>query len=133
VVNVVISQLKKGSIQNVALFSDGAAKPLPPYVVVRPEAGEASNTRAYRISAHHSAGKLDELEAYVFKELDALLGGSIDGQDGSRYRLYPHGFSDVASDTEGGTIFMERIYLAPLPGMALRGASKKPGESDGSH
>jgi hypothetical protein len=114
IVNTIIKKLKTGSIKNVVLFSNSMKVPPVPYAVVKPEAGIIKNTRSFRIIAHHDAGHSAILENYIFKELDGLLAGDIEDEEGGRYKLYPNGYTDITPEPEGNTIFMERIYYTPL-------------------
>ena len=113
-VNAIIKKLKTGTIPTVILFSDQDVFPDPPYVVVKPEIGIIENTRAYRIIAHYQRGKFDLLERYVLNELDSLLLGDIDDDDGARYKLYVSGFTDITAEPTDNSYFMERIYYTPL-------------------
>ena len=113
----VIDRLKKGSIKDVALFGNSPKVPGLPQVVVKPEAGIINGTRSYKIIVRHEVGRFDELEGYVLGELDGLLAGDIEGRDGGRYRLHPNGFTDLTADPKNGCIYMERIYIAPMPGL----------------
>ena len=115
--DAVIDRLRAGSIKDVVLFGDSPKMPALPHVVVRPEAGVVNGTRSYRITARHKVGHLAALEAYVLGELDGLLDGDIEGRDGGRYRLHPNGFTDLTADSKEECIYMERIYLAPMPGL----------------
>jgi len=116
-VNAVISRLKHGSIKDVVLFSDGMKIPPPPFVMVKPETGVIENTRRIRIIVHHTAGMFDALEKYVANEIEHLLPGWIDDDEGRRYSLYKAGMTDITAEPGGDTYFMERIYVSPLPGM----------------
>jgi len=117
-VNDVIARLEEGSIKSVALFADSMKVPAPPCVIVKPEAGVRSGTRSFRIIVRHAIGKFDALEAYALGELDRLLLGGFDGKSGRRYMMYRSGFGDVAPDPGGNCIYMERIFCAPMPGLA---------------
>ena len=113
--NAIIERLKKGSIKNVVAFSDTDVIPKMPYVVVKPENGAIENTRQYRIIVHHTQGRLDELEAYAMNEIDRLLSGHISFQ-GSRYKLYKGGYTDITVEPQDGTYFFERLFYSPLQG-----------------
>jgi hypothetical protein len=68
----IVSRLKAGSIGAVLLYGDtDAPPPPPPYVVVKPLPRDGS--KLYTIYVHFQMGRQDELEAYVIKELPALL------------------------------------------------------------
>jgi len=116
-VNEIIARLKEGSIKNVVLSSDSPGVPEPPYVVVQPEAGVISNTRQYRITVHYNQGMFDALNEYTMNEIDKLLPGYIDDKDGSRFKLYKSGYTDLTPKPDGKTIFMERIYYSPMLGV----------------
>ena len=115
--SAVMDRLKAGSIKDVALFGNSPKMPELPHVVVKPEAGVISGTRSYRITVRHKVGHFAALEAYVLGELGGLLAGDVEDCDCGRYRLHPNGFTDVTPDPGGGCIYMERIYLAPTPGL----------------
>ena len=112
--NAIINKLKTGSIKNVILFSDTDTFHEPPYVVIKPESGTIENTRVYRIIVHHQSGMLDELEDYTLKELDKMLLGDIEDEDGARYKLYPNGYKDITPEPSDNSYFMERLYYTPL-------------------
>jgi hypothetical protein len=113
-VNAIISKLKTGSISNVVLFSDTDVFPEPPYVVVKPEFGVIQNTRQFRVIVHHQRGQFDVLEKYTLQELDTLLSGEIEDDEGNRYKLYANGFTDITPEQIDNTYFMERLYYSPL-------------------
>jgi hypothetical protein len=113
-VNAIIAKLKTGSIPNVVLFSDIDVFPEPPYVVVKPEFGVLPNTRQFRIIAHHQKGRFDALENYVMVELDALIAGEVEDNEGNRYKLYANGFTDITPEPVDNTYFMEKFYYSPL-------------------
>lgn len=113
-VNSIIARIKQGSIKSVVLFSDSMKIPPPPYVVVKPEAGAIGGTRQFRVIVHMDRGHFIELDQYTLTELDSLLLGGIDGEDGGRYMLYPSGYTDVTADAQGDTYFMERTYYTPI-------------------
>lgn len=117
-VNDIIARLREGSIKKVVLFGDSDKMPPTPYVVVKPEFGAISNTRQFRIIAHAQKGDFDKLNDYVLKELDTLLLGGIDDDEGNRYKLYPNGFTDITPEPDDTTYFMERLYYTP---MTIRG------------
>lgn len=117
--NVIIERLKKSSIankngNNIILFSDVDVIPDVPYVVVKPENGVNKNTRQYRIIVHMKQGMADALEDYVLKELDSILLGVIDDEDGNRYKLYADNYTDITPEPEDNSYFMERLYYTPL-------------------
>jgi len=112
--NLIIKALEKGSIPTVVLYSDTDVMPEPPYVVVKPETGGVPSTRQYRVIVHHVKGQLDRLEAYTLHEIDELLPGSVSDDEGSRYKLYKSGYTDVTAEPHDGSYFMERVYFAPM-------------------
>jgi len=114
--NAMIKALENGSIPTVVLYSDTDVTPEPPYVVVKLEAGALPSTRQYRITVHHLKGRLDDLEAYALNEIDKLLPGFVYDEDGSRYRFYKLGYTDVTAELRDDGYFMERIFSVPLPG-----------------
>jgi len=122
VANLIIDKLKKSSIYNgdeknpnIILFSDQDTFPEPPYVVVKPEVGITDKTRTYRIIVHMEKGFIDELEDYVLKELDQLLVSDyLIDSDGSRYKLFISGYTDVNPEKIDNSYFMERLYTIPL-------------------
>ena len=67
----IINRLKTGSIKNVLLFGDSMNRPAPPYVVVKPIAG--GDRKLLQIIVHGALGTQDTLEAYILRELPALL------------------------------------------------------------
>ena len=112
---LIVNKLKEGSIPNVVLFSDTDVFPEMPYVVVKPESGVKENTRSYRIIVHMQKGQLDELEKYTLTELDKLLlTDYLNDEDGSRYKLFANGYTDVTAEKIDNTYFMERMYYTPL-------------------
>jgi hypothetical protein len=121
-VNTIIDKLQtssfsngeKGVKSNIILFSDVDVFPEPPYVVIKPEAGTLENTRQFRIIAHARKGEYDKLEKYILNELDALLLGEINDNEGGRYKLYNGGYTDVFPEDTDNTYFMEHIYYTPL-------------------
>ena len=122
--NAVINALKKSSLwngkdgdeSNIVLFSDTDTFPEPPYIIVKPEAGAVANTRQFRIIVHAAAtsAPLDMLEDFVFGELDGLLLGGVQDEEGGRYNLYLNGYTDITPVGDDNTYFMERIYFAPM-------------------
>jgi hypothetical protein len=115
-INCIIKALEKGTIKRVVAFSDMDTAPDVPYVVVKSEAGSIENTRQYRIIVHHRQGYSDELNEYAMAEIDRLLPGTVDAEDGSRYKLYKGGYTDITPEKQDNAFFMERIFYAPLPG-----------------
>ena len=67
----IVNRLKTGSVKNVLLFGDGIDRPKEPYVVVKPVAG--GDRKLYQIIVHMALGMQDALEAYILRELPALL------------------------------------------------------------
>ena len=114
--NSIIAALEKGSIKKVIAFSDTNEMPNTPYVVVKSETGVITNTRQYRIIIHFDRGMSDYLNAYAMTEIDKLLPGQVTDEEGSRYKLYKGGYTDVTPEPQDNTFFMERIFYAPLPG-----------------
>lgn len=114
--NLIVKILKGGSIPNVVYFGDVDVFPEPPYVVVKPENGVNEGTRTYRIIAHinNKTGGSDRLEDYVLKELDSLLLGNLDDEEGSRYKLFVSGYTDLTPSPTDNSYFMERLYSTPL-------------------
>jgi len=115
--NIIIENIKKGSIKDVVLFSDTDVAPTPPYVVVKPETGIKDNTIQYRIIVYHQKGRFDELKEYVLNELDQLLHGYISSAKGGFIKLYKNGFGHITPDTIDNSYFMERIYFIPVSGI----------------
>ena len=115
-VDLIINQLKKGSIKDVVLFSDTDKPPQPPYVIVKSENGIVPNTRQYRISVYHNQGMFDALQNYVMNEIDLLLPHQLEDKDGRRYLLYKNGQTDISLEPTDNTYFMERIFFSPLLG-----------------
>jgi len=115
--NAILRELKKGSIKNVVAFSDTDVQPDAPYVVVKPETGAIARTRQYRVIIHHKQGMLDKLENYAMTEIDELLPGHIEDDEGSRYKLFKGGYTDVTAEPQGNTYFMERLFYTPLAGI----------------
>ena len=122
-VNALIETLKKGTIETVLLFGDTDEPQVPPYVVVKPESGAIAGTRQFRIIVHHRIGMFDDLQKYVFKELNELLiyskekGGKvfIADEEGNEFRLQPGGYTDVMTETsEIPTLVMERLFIQPF-------------------
>ena len=114
-VNVIINKLKTGSIPSVVMFSDTGKFPEIPYVVVKPEPGVEERTPSYRIIAHMAKGQADALEDYVLIELDQLLlEGGLKDSDGSGYKLFVNGFTDITPNQTDDSYYMERMYFTPL-------------------
>jgi hypothetical protein len=112
---LIIDKLKTGSIKNVILFSDDDVFPEPPYVIVKPEIGTLQNTRSYKIIAHMEKGNFDILEDYVLKEIDSLLlSDYLKDEEGSRFKLYASGFTDITPEKSDNSCFMERLYYTPM-------------------
>jgi hypothetical protein len=67
-----IERLKAGGIGAVLLYGDSdAPRPTPPYVVVKPLPRDSA--KLYTVYVHFGMGRQDDLEAYILKELPALL------------------------------------------------------------
>jgi len=81
----VIDRLKTGSIKTVVLFGDSMDHPMSPYVVVKPIAG--GDRKLLQIFVHAGLGMQDALEAYIFRELPALLKEPLEA-DGKRITVY---------------------------------------------
>lgn len=67
----IVNRLKGGGIPRVMLFGDGVDRSVTPYVVVKPMSG--GDRKLYQIIVHGALGTVDALEAYIFRELPALL------------------------------------------------------------
>jgi len=101
--------------ERIVLFSDVSKFPQVPYIVVKADGPSGiSGTRQYRIIAHANQGHSDKLENFILNEIDGILTGGIDDEQGSRYKLYPNGFTDVTPSPTDNTFFMERMYYVPL-------------------
>jgi hypothetical protein len=114
IVSAIIEKLKTGSIPNVFLFSDIDVIPKVPYVMVKPETGVIENTRQFRIIAHENTGQYAKLQNYILKECDSLLLGDIYDGEGTKYKLYANGYTDVTPEVDDNTYFAERVYYTPL-------------------
>ena len=116
--NAIIDKLKTSSLsngKNIILFSDEDIFPEAPYVVVKLESGTIARSRSIRIIVHHKQGQSDKLNDYTLRELDNLLLGGIDDDEGSRYILKANGYTDITPSSTDDSYFMERFYLLPLP------------------
>lgn len=108
----VCNALKAGSIKNVVLFSDSfKLRPPPPYVVVKPEAGDG--TLNFRVFAHFSPGRQDELDYYIRYELSRLMGEPKTLTGKKRFKS-TGAWENTQANNDDGTISCARTFYVPV-------------------
>ena len=108
-----VARLKTGSIGAVLLYGDtDAPPPAPPYTVVKPLSKE--NAKLYTIYAHFQMGRQDDLEAYIIKELPALLKEPLDSGDERTYVIDTRSYNLGLAISDDGTISGSRDFYIPM-------------------
>jgi hypothetical protein len=107
-----INRLTSGSIKNVTLFGGSIDIPEPPYVVVKPIPG--GERKVMQVFVHVGLGMQDILEAYIFRELPALLKEPLEA-GGKRITVYSTGaWLGPNIDESGNTLAMSRDFFIPV-------------------
>jgi len=108
----IINRLKQGSIETVILFGDSIGRIEAPYVVVKPIAG--GDRKVLQIFVHGVIGTQDILEAYVFRELPALLKAPLEA-DGRKIAVHSTGgWNGPYIDEGDNTLAMSRDFYIPV-------------------
>jgi hypothetical protein len=108
----IINRLKQGSIKTVILFGDSMGRDAAPYVVVKPIAG--GDRKLLQIFVHGAIGTQDILEAYVFRELPALLKEPLEA-GGKKTTVYSTGaWLGPRVDEGDNTLAMSRDFFIPV-------------------
>jgi hypothetical protein len=108
----IINRLKQGSIKTVILFGDGMDRVAAPYVVVKPIAG--GDRKLLQIFVHGGIGTQDILEAYIFRELPALLKEPLEA-DGKQITARSTGaWTGPYVDEGDNTLAMSRDFFIPV-------------------
>ena len=112
--DVIITQIKTGTIKNVVPF--GYSRPPIPYVVVKPEEDPLRRGRMFRVFVHVGNTGQNQLEDYVFNELSTLIGDRVfTTRNGNQVKLYAQeSFQDIITNNDDGSISMGRDFLAPF-------------------
>jgi hypothetical protein len=109
----ITARLKTGSIGAVALYGDtDAPPPPPPYVVVKPLPRDGS--KLYTVYAHFPMGRQDDLEAYIIRELPALLKAPLVSGDERTGVIDTRGYNLSLAISDDGTISGSRDFYIPL-------------------
>lgn len=110
----IVAKLKTGSIPAVVPFG-GDLPSEKRYVVVKPENAQ-NGYRRWRIIVHVQPGEIIIAEDYVFKEASELLSEiQVTTRLGNTQALDKGlEYSDIAPQSDDGTISMERIFYSPL-------------------
>ena len=108
----VIARHKTGSVARVMLFGDGVDRAQKPYVVVKPIAG--GDRKLLQIIVHGALGTADMLEAYVFRELPALLKEPLVAGGKTVHVLSTGGWLGHYTDGEDNTLAMSRDFYLPV-------------------
>jgi hypothetical protein len=110
----IVAQLKTGTIKTVVPYGYGTAPTTTEYVVVKRESAPNMQWR-WRIIAHMKPGSNITLDDYVFKEVPTLLNNfALTTRLGNTDLLSRSDeYSDVALQSDDGTISMERIFYSP--------------------
>jgi hypothetical protein len=109
----IVERLKTGSIGAVVLYNDSAKpRPEPPYAVVKPLPKEGA--KLYRIYAHFLMGQQDELEAYIIKELPALLRAQLLCGDYRTDVIDTKTYNIGLAISDDGTISGSRDFYIPI-------------------
>jgi len=107
-----VNRLKTGSIKNVLLFGDSMNRVTDPYVVVKTIAG--GSRKLYQIIVHMATGLQDALEAYILRELPALLKEPLEAE-GKKITVRDTGaWLGPYVDEGDNTLAMSRDFYIPI-------------------
>jgi hypothetical protein len=108
----VFNALKAGTVGNVVFFSDSfRLRPEPPYVVVKPEAGDGAVN--FRIFAHFPPGRQDDLDRYIRYELAELMAAPKTPTGRRRFRS-TGAWENTQANNDDGTISCARTFYVPV-------------------
>jgi len=109
----IINRLKQGTIKTVVLFGDSVERIEAPYVVVKTIAG--GDRKLIQIYVHGVIGGVqDILEAYIFRELPALLKAPLEA-NGKKITVYSTGgWNGPYIDEGDNTLAMSRDFFIPV-------------------
>jgi hypothetical protein len=108
----VYNAVKAGSISSVVFFSDSfKLRPPPPYVVIKPEAGEGRVN--FRIFAHFSPGQQDALDRYIRYELTELMAVPKTLIGNKRFKS-TGAWENTQANNDDGTISAARTFYVPV-------------------
>jgi hypothetical protein len=109
----IVNRLKTGSVKNVVFYNDSSAPPpRPPYAVVKPLAREGS--KLFTVYAHFLMGQQDELEAYVIRELPALLRAQLVSGEHRTDVIDTRSYTLGLAISDDGTISGSRDFYIPI-------------------
>ena len=110
----IVAKLKTGSITAVVPFGTKAPPGAKRYVVVKSE-NALNDRRRWRIIVHVQPGENIIAEDYVFKEVSELLSEFEAETRHGNLQALDRGleYSDIAPQSDDGTISMERIFYSP--------------------
>jgi hypothetical protein len=109
---VVTNAVKAGSIKSVVFFSDSfKLRPEPPYVVIKPEAGDGRVN--FRIFAHFSPGQQDALDQYIRYELTELMAAPKTLTGNKRFKSMGT-WENTQANNDDGTISCARTFFVPV-------------------
>ena len=108
----IINRLKTGSVKNVLLFGDSMNRNAAPYVVVKPIAG--GGRKLLQIIAHMAVGMQDCLEAYIFRELPALLKEPLEAEGKRMTARNTGAWLGPYNDEGDNTLAMSRDFYIPI-------------------
>jgi hypothetical protein len=112
----IVDKLRTGAITNVYRFGQ-VTNPVPPYIIVKPEADALNRGRLMRVFVHMKPGQDIQLEDYVFNSLSVLLpdGYQVTSRNGNVVELLQEqDWTDIVTDNDDGTISMERRFIMPF-------------------
>jgi hypothetical protein len=93
-------------------FSDSfKLRPPPPYVVIKPEAGEGRVN--FRIFAHFSTGQQDALDHYIRYELSELMAAPKTLAGNKRFKS-TGAWENTQANNDDGTISCARTFFVPV-------------------
>jgi hypothetical protein len=108
----VYNAVKAGSVKQVRFFSDSFKfPPPPPYVVIKPEAGEGRVN--FRIFAHFSPGQQDDLDRYIRYELAELM-AEPKTLIGNRRFKSTGAWENTQANNDDQTISAARTFYVPV-------------------
>jgi hypothetical protein len=110
--NEIAARLASGSIPRVVLYGDSTERPEPPFVMVKTV--PAGGRKIVQVYVYDIMGRQDAMEAYLFRELPALLREPLVSPSGETTRVRatdswsgPHPIADNAAS-------MSRDFWIPL-------------------